>query len=67
MQLARDTAAAHAVLLPCAMPSLEYLTNLRARLRCGVTLLLVADNEVVVTWARTPIVTGHPGWGWACL
>jgi hypothetical protein len=44
-----------------------YLTNLRARLRCDVTLLVIADDDAVATWASLPIATGHPGWALAPL
>jgi hypothetical protein len=39
-----------------------YLAGLRARLRCGVALLVVTADASVAAWASTPIVTGHPGW-----
>jgi hypothetical protein len=39
-----------------------YLTNLRARLRCDVALLVVTADGTVASWAATPIATGHPGW-----
>lgn len=37
-----------------------YVTALRARLRCPVTLLVIAPDAVAV-WARRPIEVGHPG------
>jgi hypothetical protein len=39
-----------------------YLTNLRARLRCDVALMVVTSDAAVAGWAGTPIATGHPGW-----
>ncbi|HEY5241184.1 MAG TPA: hypothetical protein VIJ22_06960, partial [Polyangiaceae bacterium] len=39
-----------------------YLTNLRARLRCDVALMVVTSDASVAGWAGTPIATGHPGW-----
>jgi hypothetical protein len=39
-----------------------YLTNLRARLRCNVALMVVTSDAAVAGWAGTPIDTGHPGW-----
>jgi hypothetical protein len=38
-----------------------YVTSLRARLRCDVTLLVVTSNAPVAAWASKPIATGHPG------
>jgi hypothetical protein len=38
-----------------------YLANLRARLRCGVALLVVTTDEAVARWAARPIGMGHPG------
>jgi hypothetical protein len=38
-----------------------YLASLRARLRCGVTLLVVTTDETVARWAARPIAMGHPG------
>lgn len=37
-----------------------YVTTLRARLRCPVTLLVIAP-DAVAAWARRPIELGHPG------
>jgi len=37
-----------------------YVTTLRARLRCPVTLLVIAP-DAVAGWARRPIELGHPG------
>jgi hypothetical protein len=39
-----------------------YLTNLRARLRCDVALMVVTSDAAVAGWAGAPIATGHPGW-----
>ena len=38
-----------------------YLANLRARLRCGVTLLVISTDHAVAQWAARPIGMGHPG------
>ena len=38
-----------------------YLANLRARLRCGVTLLVITTDQAVAQWAARPIGMGHPG------
>ncbi|MEO8703382.1 MAG: hypothetical protein ABI867_25265 [Kofleriaceae bacterium] len=38
-----------------------YVTALRARLGCSVTLLVLGTDDAVVTWARRPIELGHPG------
>lgn len=37
-----------------------YVTTLRERLRCPVTLLVIAP-DAVAAWARRPIELGHPG------
>jgi hypothetical protein len=37
-----------------------YVTSLRARLRCDVTLLVVTGDTTVAAWAAKPIETGHP-------
>ncbi|MQM24950.1 DUF3027 domain-containing protein [Glycomyces albidus] len=37
-----------------------YLTNLRARLRCQVQLLVICTNEITAKWARQPIKIGPP-------
>jgi hypothetical protein len=37
-----------------------YLTNLRARLRCQVQLLVICTNEVTAKWARQLIKIGPP-------
>jgi len=44
-----------------------YLASLRARLRCGVALLVIAADETVAGWAARPIETGHPGFTLAPL
>ena len=44
-----------------------YLASLRARLRCGVALLVIAADEAVSVWAARPIDTGHPGFALAPL
>lgn len=38
-----------------------YLASLRARLRCGVALLVVTTDEAVAEWAARPVEMGHPG------
>ncbi|HEU4726809.1 MAG TPA: hypothetical protein VFT22_02940 [Kofleriaceae bacterium] len=38
-----------------------YVTALRSRLRCPVTLLVVTTRREVARWARQPIEIGHPG------
>jgi hypothetical protein len=38
-----------------------YLTALRAKLRCPVTLLVLTPLRSVAEWARAPIAIGHPG------
>ncbi len=38
-----------------------YVAALRAKLRCPVTLLVIATTRAVVRWARRPIDLGHPG------
>ena len=38
-----------------------YVAALRAKLRCPVTLLVVAPEPAVARWARRPIELGHPG------
>jgi hypothetical protein len=38
-----------------------YLASLRARLRCGVALMVITTDEAVAQWAARPIETGHPG------
>jgi hypothetical protein len=44
-----------------------YVTGLRARLRCDVTLAVVAGDAAVAAWAAKPIETGHPGFTLAPL
>ncbi|HEY1694661.1 MAG TPA: hypothetical protein VGG39_20965 [Polyangiaceae bacterium] len=39
-----------------------YLTNLRARLRCPVVLVVVANDASVAAWSARPIEMGHPSW-----
>ncbi|AYY14015.1 hypothetical protein EF847_16195 [Actinobacteria bacterium YIM 96077] len=39
-----------------------YLTTLRARLRCAVTLLVVCVESATADWCGAPIDLGHPGW-----
>ena len=38
-----------------------YLASLRARLHCGVTLVVVTPNEAIARWAAQPLDLGHPG------
>lgn len=38
-----------------------YVTALRAKLRCPVTLLVVTRERAVASWARRSIELGHPG------
>jgi hypothetical protein len=38
-----------------------YVTALRARMRCPVTLLVLAPEPAAARWARRPIEIGHPG------
>lgn len=37
-----------------------YVTALRAKQRCPVTLLVVTEDPAVARWARKPIKLGHP-------
>ncbi|WP_412516550.1 hypothetical protein K8Z49_38765 [Actinomadura madurae] len=39
-----------------------YLSTLRARRRCPVTLLVLCPNKRTATWCREPIESGHEGW-----
>jgi hypothetical protein len=39
-----------------------YVINLRARLRCEVSLLVVTPDESVARWAAKPIYIGGPNW-----
>ena len=43
----------------------EYVTALRARLRCPVTLLVMIPDDRLARWARDRIETGHPGFALA--
>ena len=40
----------------------EYVTGLRARLKCPVALLVFSDDEQVASWARQPIYIGARWW-----
>ncbi|GAA2291364.1 hypothetical protein GCM10010402_57260 [Actinomadura luteofluorescens] len=39
-----------------------YLSTLRARRECPVTLLALCPNETTSAWCREPIEMGHEGW-----
>lgn len=39
-----------------------YLSTLRARRECPVTLLVLCPDKATSAWCRTPIETGHEGW-----
>jgi hypothetical protein len=39
-----------------------YLTSLRSRRRCPVTLLVYCPDEATARACATPISIGHPGW-----
>ena len=38
-----------------------YVTTLRARFECPVTLLVFAPDDAIATWCAESIDTGHPG------
>ena len=38
-----------------------YITALRAKLTCPVTLLVITTEDSVARWAKKPIALGHPG------
>lgn len=39
-----------------------YLSTLRARRECPVTLLVLCPDKATSAWCRAPIETGHEGW-----
>ncbi|TDC63656.1 hypothetical protein E1200_21805 [Actinomadura sp. GC306] len=39
-----------------------YLSTLRARRECAVTLLVLCPNESTAAWCREPIESGHHAW-----
>ncbi|HLV71710.1 MAG TPA: hypothetical protein VKY91_02915 [Vulgatibacteraceae bacterium] len=39
-----------------------YLSTLRARRECAVTLLVLCPNKATADWCRQPIESGHHGW-----
>lgn len=39
-----------------------YLSTLRARKECPVTLLVLCQDKRTTAWCREPVETGHQGW-----